>query len=85
MTTSSAGPTRAATRTLIAVTTIAVPASETSSVPGITNSVTSIARKRVEPAKAVVRPAVRRVIRAASRGAVPVSSSSRKRETIKRA
>jgi hypothetical protein len=85
VTTSSAGPTRVATMTLIPVTTIAVPASEISSVPGITNSVTSIAKKRVEPANAVVRPAVRRVIRAASSGAVPASSSSRKRETIKRA
>ena len=42
---------------MIAVTTIAVPASESSRLPGITASVTSIARKRVEPAKAVVRPA----------------------------
>ena len=83
--TSSAGPIRAATRTLIAVTTIAVPASESSRLPGITNSVTSIARKRVEPANAVVRPAVRRVIRAASAGLEPASSSSRKRETISRA
>ncbi len=64
------------------MTTIAVPAIESNSVPGITNSVTSIARKSVEPAKAIVRPAVRRVIRAASSGSAPAASSSRKRETI---
>ena len=64
------------------MTTIAVPANEISSEPGITKSVTSIARKRVEPAKTIVRPAVRRVIRAASRTSAPAASSSRKRETI---
>ena len=46
---------------------------------------TSIESISVLPAKTVVRPAVRRVARAASRGAAPSASSSRKRETISRA
>ena len=43
---------------------------------------TSIESIRVLPAKTVVRPAVRRVTRAASSGSAPPASSSRKRETI---
>ena len=39
--------------------------------------------KRVAPATTVVRPAVRLVVRAASQGAAPRASSSRKRETMK--
>ena len=71
-----------AIRTLTTVTTIAVPASERNSDPGITQRVTAIARTRVEPAKAVVRPAVRRVRAAAASEPLPAASSSRKRETI---
>ena len=43
---------------------------------------TSIDSIRVLPAKTVVRPAVCRVARAASTGAAPPASSSRKRDTI---
>ena len=46
------------------------------------NSETSIESSSVVPAKTVVRPAVRRVTRAASSGSSPAASSSRKRETI---
>ena len=69
----------------IAVTRIAVPARESRSDPGRTKTETAIEAKSVVPAKSVVRPAVRRVARAASRGALPAASSSRKRETISRA
>ena len=48
-----------------------VPASEASSGPGTMNSATIIESSRVLPAKTVVRPAVRRVIRAASSGVGP--------------
>ncbi len=68
--------------TLIAVTRVAVPASERNSEPGMIQRITAIATTRVAPAKAVVRPAVWRVRRAAVSGSVPESSSSRKRETI---
>jgi len=71
--------------TEIAVTRIAVPARESSSEPGRTKTETSIETKRVVPANIVVRPAVRRVEWAASIGSLPAASSSRKRETIKRA
>ena len=71
--------------TLSAVTRIAAPARERKRLPGITQRVTAIARTRVEPAKAVVRPAVWRVRQAAPSGSAPAASSSRKRETIKRA
>ena len=52
-----------AMRTLIAVTTVAVPARERNSDPGMTQRITAIATTSVAPAKAVVRPAVRRVRR----------------------
>ena len=82
---SSAGATTEATLTLMMTTTIRVPASETSSAPGRIGIATTIARKSVLPANTVVRPAVRRVVAAASKGSAPVASSSRKRETISRA
>ena len=69
----------------IAVTKIAVPASESNSEPGRTKIETSIEANRVVPANRVVRPAVRLVDQAASPGLLPAASSSRKRETIKRA
>ena len=62
-----------------------MPASESSSEPGRTKTVTIIETKSVEPAKRVVRPAVWRVAQAASSGSAPSPSSSRKRETIRRA
>ena len=59
-------------RATLRTTTIAsVPASEASSEPGTMNSETSIESSRVLPAKTVVRPAVRRVARAASSGLGP--------------
>ena len=68
--------------TLRTTTIATVPASETSSDPGRISSETSIESSRVEPAKATVRPAWRRVSRAASTGSAPFASSSRKRDTI---
>ena len=59
-----------------------VPASEASSEPGRMKSETIIESSRVLPAKQTVRPAWRRVSRAASIGSWPSASSSRKRETI---
>ncbi len=79
---SSAVPTTVATVTLRSTTMISVPASEASSEPGRMNSETTIESISVLPANIVVRPAVRRVRRAASAGAAPPASSSRKRETI---
>ncbi len=69
-------------RTLITTTTITVVAREISREPGTMKIETNIERKRVLPAKTVVRPAVRRVVRAAAPGSAPPASSSRKRETI---
>ena len=82
---SSAGPAIVATRTLSTTTRATVAASEASSEPGTMKKATSIESSRVLPAKAVVRPAVRRVTVAASIGGIPFASSSRKRETISRA
>ncbi len=50
--------------------------------PGWKKAERKIEKKRVAPAIAVVRPALRRVIAAARAGAWPAASSSRKRETI---
>ncbi len=55
---SSGGATTVAMATLIRVTRIAVPARERKSDPGMIQRIATIARTRVEPAKAVVRPAV---------------------------
>ena len=82
---STAGPAIVETRTLSTTTRPTVAASEASSEPGTMKKATSIESSRVLPAKAVVRPAVRRVSAAASVGETPLASSSRKRETIKRA
>ena len=68
---SSAGATTVATLTLMMTTTIIVPARETSSAPGRIGTETTIARNSVLPAKTVVRPAVLRVIAAASKGPEP--------------
>ena len=70
--------------TLIAVTTTRAVASETSSVPGWRKAEAKSETKRVDPAKATVRPAVRRLRSAAAGGSCPAASSSRKRETMKR-
>ncbi len=59
-----------------------VPASEASSEPGRMKRETIIESSRVLPANITVRPACRRVNRAASTGSFPSASSSRKRETI---
>ena len=80
-----AGTTSVAVVTLRTTTIATVPASDTSSDPGRISSETSIESKSVEPAKATVRPAWRRVSRAATTGSEPASSSSRKRDTINRA
>ncbi len=69
----SAGATTVATETLRMMTTIIVTARETSSAPGRIGTETTIARKRVLPAKTVVRPAVRRVVTAARYGLGPVA------------
>ena len=78
----SAGATTVETETLRMMTTIIVTASETSRAPGRIGTETTIARNRVLPANTVVRPAVRRVFAAASKGGAPSASSSLKRETI---
>ena len=79
---SSAGPAIVATRTLSTTTRATVAAREASREPGTMKKATSIESSRVLPAKAVVRPAVRRVTAAAVGGSSPPASSSRKRETI---
>ena len=60
-------------------------ASEASSEPGTMKKATAIESSRVDPANAVVLPAVRLVFAAAAIGSSPLASSSRKRETISRA
>ena len=66
----TAGPATVATRTLRTTTSATVAAREASSEPGTTKKATPIESSRVLPANAVVRPAVRRVVAAASdRGA----------------
>ncbi len=79
---STAGAIRVEMVTVRTTTIASVPASEASSEPGRTKIETSIESSRVLPANIVVRPAVRRVIVAASSGSRPAASSSRKRETI---
>ncbi len=81
----SPGATSVEVRTLTTTTTITVVAREISREPGTMKIETSIERNSVLPAKTVVRPAVRRVVRAATSGVAPPLSSSRKRETISRA
>ena len=81
---SRAGSAPQARATLIAVTRTRAVASETNSVPGCRNAETKSETKRVDPAKATVRPAVRRLRSAAARGSCPAASSSRKRETMNR-
>ena len=79
---SSPGSAATAMTTLIAVTTAAAVAIESSSEPGCRKAERTIAMRKVEPAKTVVRPALRRVRSAAVGGLRPAASSSRKRETI---
>ena len=83
--TSIGGPSSVATTTVSTTTIARVPASEASSAPGTTKKATTIESTSVLPAKIVVRPAVRRVVQAASIGSAPPAISSRKRETIRRA
>jgi hypothetical protein len=73
---SSAGATTVETETLRMITTIIVTASEMSRAPGRIGTETTIARNRVLPAKIVVRPAVLRVVAAATKGGDPSASSS---------
>jgi len=76
------GSAATAITTPIAVTTAAALAIEKSSEPGCRKAERTIAARKVEPARTAVRPALTRVRRAASAGARPCASSSRKRETI---
>ena len=76
------GPSSVATTTVSTTTIASVPASEASRTPGTMKKATAIESTSVLPAKTVVRPAVRRVVQAASIGSAPAAISSRKRETI---